>query len=110
MRGARVSLHLRSKPAAAQVEGDRISSVTAVDLEHGGVRFCPGVVLDATELGDLLPLVGAEYASAATRASKSFSEGSLRRNNPTELLTGLLDIRIEFQCPAEILIGADAVA
>ena len=62
----RLTLHLRSKPAAAQVEGDRIISVTAVDLEHGGaVRFCPGVVLDATELGDLLPLVGAQYSSGA---------------------------------------------
>ena len=62
----RLTLHLRSKPAAAQVEDDRIISVTAVDLEHGGaVRFCPGVVLDATELGDLLPLVGAQYSSGA---------------------------------------------
>jgi len=38
----RLTQHLRSKPAAVEVEGDRIISVTAVDLEHGGaVRFCP---------------------------------------------------------------------
>jgi FAD dependent oxidoreductase len=68
----RLTLHLRSKPAAAEVEGDRISSVTAVDLEHGGaMRFCPGVVLDATELGDLLPLVGAEYASGAETVAET---------------------------------------
>src|SRR5262249_13954076 len=48
----RVVLHLRSKPAAAEVEGDRVISVTTVNLERGGaVRFCPTVVLDATELG-----------------------------------------------------------
>jgi hypothetical protein len=35
--------------------------------------------------------------------------GSLRRN-PSELLAGLLGIRIELQCPAEIRIGAYAVA
>ena len=68
----RLTLHLRSKPAAAEVDGDRISSVTAVDLEHGSaVRFCPGVVLDATELGDLLPLVGAEYVSGAETGAET---------------------------------------
>jgi FAD dependent oxidoreductase len=68
----RLTLHLRSKPAAAQVEGDRIISVTAVDLEHAGaVRFCPGVVLDATELGDLLPLVGAQYSSGAETVAET---------------------------------------
>jgi hypothetical protein len=68
----RLTLHLRSKPAAAEVDGDRISSVTAVDLEHGSaVRFCPGVVLDATELGDLLPLVGAEYVSGAETVAET---------------------------------------
>ena len=68
----RVTLHLRSKPAAAEVDGDRIISVTAVDLERGGaVRFRPAVVLDATELGDLLPLVGAEYSSGAERVAET---------------------------------------
>ncbi|HEU0062624.1 MAG TPA: FAD-dependent oxidoreductase [Hyphomicrobiaceae bacterium] len=68
----RVILHLRSKPAAAEVDGDRIISVTTVDLERGGaVRFCPAVVLDATELGDLLPLVGAEYNSGAETVAET---------------------------------------
>ena len=58
----RLTLHLRTKVAAAEVEDDRIVSVTAVDLEDGeAMRFRPAMVLDATELGDLLPLVGAEY-------------------------------------------------
>ena len=78
----RLTLHLRSKPAAAQVEGDRIISVTAVDLEHAGaVRFCPGVVLDATELGDLLPLVGAQYSSGA----ETVAETGEPHAQPTEL-------------------------
>jgi hypothetical protein len=68
----RLSLHLRCKPAAAEVDGDRIIAVTALDLEHGGaIRFCPGVVLDATELGDLLPLVGAEYGSGAETVAET---------------------------------------
>ena len=62
----RVTLHLRTKAAAADVEDDRVVSVTAVDLEDGrALRFGPPVVIDATELGDLLPLTGAEYSVGA---------------------------------------------
>ena len=62
----RLSLHLRAKAAAAEVEDDRIVSVTTLGLEDGAaIKFCPAVVLDATELGDLLPLVGAEYVVGA---------------------------------------------
>jgi FAD-dependent oxidoreductase family protein len=62
----RARLHLRTKAAAAEVEDDRIVSVTAVSLEDGAaIRFRPAVVLDATELGDLLPLAGAQYSVGA---------------------------------------------
>jgi FAD dependent oxidoreductase len=62
----RLTLHLRAKAAAAEVEGDRIVSVTTLGLDDGAaIKFCPSVVLDATELGDLLPLVGAEYVVGA---------------------------------------------
>ena len=66
MDAGRLTLHLRTKAAAAEVEDDRIVSVTAVGLEDGAaLQFRPAVVLDATELGDLLPLVGAEYGVGA---------------------------------------------
>ena len=62
----RVVLHLRSKAAAAEVADDCIMSVTAIHLEDGAaICFRPKIVLDATELGDLLPLVGAEYRLGA---------------------------------------------
>ena len=62
----RVVLHLRSKAAAAEVADDCISSVTAIHLDDGAaICFRPKIVLDATELGDLLPLVGAEYRLGA---------------------------------------------
>ena len=61
-----LSIHLRHKLAAVGVDGDRIVSVTAVSLEGAGaLRFTPKIVLDATELGDLLPLADAEYRSGA---------------------------------------------
>ena len=66
LQAGRVVLHLRSKAAAAEVADDCISSVTAIHLEDGAaICFRPKIVLDATELGDLLPLVGAEYRLGA---------------------------------------------
>jgi len=61
-----LTVHLRHKVAAATVDGDRIVSVMAVSLEGSAPkRFLPRIVLDATELGDLLPLCGAEYRTGA---------------------------------------------
>lgn len=62
----RLRLFLRSKACAAEVEGDRVRGVRAIDLDTGHVRdFRFRYVLDATELGDLLPLTGTEYVVGA---------------------------------------------
>lgn len=47
-------------PTAARVEGDKVLSVTAGDYEISADYF-----VDATELGDLLPLAGVEYVTGA---------------------------------------------
>ena len=62
----RLRIFLRTKAVSAEVEGDRVVSLDAVDLDAGtrtGFRF--EYVLDATELGDLLPMTGAEYVVGA---------------------------------------------
>lgn len=62
VREGRLTLHVRAKVAAVDTHDDRIIAVTAVSLSGGqALRFRPAMVLDATELGDLLPLAGAEY-------------------------------------------------
>lgn len=52
------------RPVSAVVDGDEVRSVT---LEHrdNGRQYCvsAGYVLDATELGDVLPLTGTEYVT-----------------------------------------------
>ncbi len=54
------------EPASADVSGDRVRSVTFRSLrgEHDLTVHAP-FVLDATELGDLLPLTGTEYVTGA---------------------------------------------
>lgn len=62
----RLRILLRHRAVSAEVDGDTARSVTFRHLdgeEHSRVRAA--FVLDATELGDLLPLTGTEYVSGA---------------------------------------------
>ncbi len=54
------------RPVGADVDGDRVRSVTFTDKHTGRtLTITADIVLDATELGDLLPLAGVEYVSGA---------------------------------------------
>ncbi|MBI3972670.1 MAG: FAD-dependent oxidoreductase [Chloroflexi bacterium] len=60
----RVICYLRHRPQTVEIDGDRVRAVTCRDLESGATRtFTAPYVLDATELGDLLPLGGIEYVT-----------------------------------------------
>jgi hypothetical protein len=68
----RLTIHLRSKIAAVAVEGDRITSVTAIGLEDRRIlQFRASIVIDATELGDLLPLANVEYRLGAETVAET---------------------------------------
>jgi hypothetical protein len=55
---------LKRKPVAVEVTGDRVCSVRLLNLETGEEEVVyADFVLDATELGDLLPLAGVEYVT-----------------------------------------------
>ncbi|MGB7161206.1 MAG: FAD-dependent oxidoreductase [Tepidisphaeraceae bacterium] len=57
---------LRHRPVSADVEGDRARSVTLRDLESGAeTTITADYILDATELGELLPLTKTEYGVGA---------------------------------------------
>src|SRR5204862_4284924 len=63
---AEVQVFRRTKTVSATTEGNTIMEVVAMGLEDGRLtRFKPELVIDATELGDLLPLCGAEYTVGA---------------------------------------------
>jgi FAD dependent oxidoreductase len=57
---------LRTKAASVQMNGSRIESVLAYQFNTGKwFRFRARYFLDATDLGELLPLAGAEYVTGA---------------------------------------------
>jgi hypothetical protein len=60
----RVTLLLQHRAVAADVSGDEVRAVTLRDLRDGQQRtITADYFLDATELGDLLPLTGTEYVT-----------------------------------------------
>jgi hypothetical protein len=62
----RVRVMTRHVPVRADVKGDRVRSVTTKSLRGDAeVTISAPYVLDATELGDLLPMTKTEYVSGA---------------------------------------------
>lgn len=68
----KLTVLLRHQAVSARVEGDEVRSVLFRELDgsrHVEVRGT--YVLDATELGDLLPLTGTEYVTGAESAAET---------------------------------------
>ena len=62
----RLRVFMRTRAVETVVDRGRVVSLKAVNLDDGSaVRFGFDYVLDATELGDLLPLTGAAYTVGA---------------------------------------------
>jgi hypothetical protein len=72
--GGKLALLLEHRPVAADAAGDRVRSVTARDSRSGVERTLEApYFIDATELGDLLPLTGAEFITG-TESRKETGE------------------------------------
>ncbi|GLW11714.1 FAD-dependent oxidoreductase [Microtetraspora sp. NBRC 13810] len=59
------------RPVAADVEGDEVRMVEFEGPDGGRVEVAARYVLDATELGDLLPLTGTEYVTGFESANRT---------------------------------------
>lgn len=67
------------EPVSAHTDGDEIRSITLRDLKTEEViEISSHFVLDASELGDLLPLAGVEYVSGAESQSETKEPNALR--------------------------------
>ena len=79
----RVRVLLRHRARHAAVAGDRVEAVSASSLESGReiVLRAPYFV-DATELGDLLPLTGTEYVTGAEARRDTGEPHAADERNP----------------------------
>ncbi len=68
----KLRIFLRTMAVAAATDGDRVTGIRAINLDDGDhTHFEFHYVLDATELGDLLPLTGTEDIVGAESASQT---------------------------------------
>jgi hypothetical protein len=68
----RVRLMTRHKAIRAEMTGDRVRSVTVKSLRSGHeMTIAAPYVIDATELGDLLPMTKTEYVTGAESQSQT---------------------------------------
>jgi hypothetical protein len=65
----RVEVLTRHRAVGAEVNGDTVAAVEFENAEDGRVTMRADFTLDATELGDLLPLTGTEHVSGAEARS-----------------------------------------
>lgn len=72
LRKGRLTLLLRHRAVQAEVKDGTVRSVTLRHLDgKQHVRVRASFVLDATELGDLLPLTGTDYVTGAEASSET---------------------------------------
>jgi hypothetical protein len=105
----RVALLLRHRPVAAEANGDRIRAVRFRDLEEGGdITVEAPMVLDATELGDLLPLAGVEYVSGAEARSETGEPHAAENADPENVQAVTACFALEYRPGEELTIDKPA--
>jgi len=67
----RLTLLTEHRPIAADTDGDRVTGVALRGPDDGTVFVRAAYVIDATELGDLLPLTGTEYVTGFESAAET---------------------------------------
>lgn len=81
----RLTLLLGHRPVAASVHGDRVESVTFEAVAGGRRRVVSAPwVLEATELGDLLPLAGVEHVTGAESRSETGEPSAPENADPLD--------------------------
>jgi hypothetical protein len=86
IREGRLQILYRARPVSARRTGDKISAVIVAgpEEEHNEIRA--SWFLDATELGDLLPLVDADWTTGAESREQT-NEPDARPDGPAPRLT-----------------------
>ena len=81
-----VRVYLRAAPVAASRVGDRVRSVTIYDFERRHFTELTGAVfIDATELGDVLPLAGAAFRTGAESRAQTGEPDAPEQADPRSL-------------------------
>ncbi|MEQ8879375.1 MAG: FAD-dependent oxidoreductase [Cyclobacteriaceae bacterium] len=84
MSSGKLILLPQHKVVAADVDGDSVKSVNIRDLGDDNEKFISAsYFIDATELGDLLPLTGTEYVTGAESKAETNELHAAEKADPT---------------------------
>lgn len=82
----RVTFLPTNRPVAAETDGDHVSSVTVESLESGNRTVLTGsYFLDATEIGDILPMTGTEYVTGAESREETGEPHAPKKADPLDM-------------------------
>lgn len=87
-------------PVDAQVENDVIKTVTFQDKEGVKHTFSADIFIDASEIGDLLPVVGAEYSVGAEAKGETGEINAPDTPQPKWIQSYTYTFALEY-CPGE---------
>ncbi len=96
----RLTILLNCEPQSAVMRGDRVLAVNLRALELGEVVVHARYFLDATELGDLLPLTGTDYVCGAESRADTGEPDAPPEARPGELQGFTYCFVVEY-CPGE---------
>ena len=105
VRAGRIHILRRIRPLGADAAGDRVRAVLLRDLGGGGpgaagFELAASQFLDATEMGELLPLCRAEYVAGAEAASETGEPHAAAAPDPRNQQAFTVCFALEI-CPGE---------
>lgn len=80
----RLRILLRTRPVSAETDGDRLRAVTVDSAGLGRVTLLGRWFVDATELGDLLPLAGVEHVIGAESRAETGEPHAPEKADPMD--------------------------
>lgn len=99
----RLSTYLRHKPVSAECKINKdgrktVEAIETIDLISGEItRFEAKVFIDATELGDMLPLCGLSYASGSDSAGATNEAHAPAQGDPENVQDFVFPFVIEYR-------------
>ena len=95
-------IYTNTRVVAATVEDDQITTITAVtDSDQKRIIFEADFFIDATELGDLLPITGTEYVVGAESQNETNEPHANSGNDDPELVQSFTYTFAVEYCPDE---------
>jgi FAD dependent oxidoreductase len=97
----RLTILPEHKPVSAETDVDKVSSVTVQSSRDGeSTVISAPYFLDATELGDILPLAGVEYVTGSESSSQTGEPHALDEANPLDMQGITVCFAVDY-CPGE---------